>query len=228
VLYLVGMGLEPGDMTLKGREAVLKAGKVFIETYTSMPYDIGDLQKEITSVDREFVEKGDLLELAGTADVVLLIPGDPLFATTHISLMKEARDKAIPLQVCHAPSVINTLSHTGLSPYKFGRIITLSKPFPSDREKLEANLKAGLHTLCLLDPIISLSDGLRVLQDFGVTQKVVACQQLGMKTQTIHYGTITDLLPLSFSKKPCCLLVPADLHFFEEEFLNQFIHNKSC
>ncbi|MBR9682024.1 MAG: diphthine synthase [Candidatus Altiarchaeota archaeon] len=224
MLYIVGMGLERGDLTEKGLAALKKAKKIFVETYTSFPYQLEnkELAAKVEEVNRNFVEEGNLLELAKVSDVVLLVPGDPLFATTHISLVKDANDKKVQANVIHAPSIINTISRTGLSPYKLGRVVTISKGFTSDSEKLKSNIDTGLHTLCLLDPAITLTQGLKVLKKFGVDRKVIACEQLGMKGEKIKYGSLDQLLTTPFNSKPQCIIVPAELHFFEKEFLDQF------
>jgi len=224
VLHIVGMGLEKGDMTEKGREALKKSRKIFVESYTSFPYELEDpeVRTKIKKVNRSFVEEGRVLESAENSDVALLVPGDPLFATTHIALVAEARSRNIKVEVIHAPSIINVISRTGISPYKLGRVITISKAFESDSQKLQKNREQGLHTLCLLDPAVSIQDGIKVLQEFGVKGKVVACERLGMKGEKIAYGSLSDLLKLEFQNKPQCIIVPAKLHFFEEEFLENF------
>ena len=224
MLYIVGMGLEKGDMTEKGMDALKKASKIFVETYTSFPYSLEDakLTAKIEKVGRKFVEEGNILELAKTSEIVLLVPGDPLFATTHISLVAGARRKRIPVDTIHAPSIINVISRTGVSPYKLGRTITISKPLDSDLEKLQKNQEQELHTLCLLDPAINLHEGIRVLQKFGVKGKIVACERLGMQGERIVYGVPSNLLKLKFLNKPQCIIVPAKLHFFEEEFIETF------
>lgn len=213
------MGLEKGDLTQKGAAALKRCKNVFVENYTSFPYEIEMIHEK---VGRKFVEEGPILELAKIKNVALLIPGDPLFATTHISLLKDANDSKIPVEVIHAPSIINTISKTGLSPYKLGRIITLSSGFESNFEKLEKNQIAKLHTLCLLDPEIDISKGLTILKKFGIDSKIISCEHLGMKSERIHYGSISELQNFNFDLKPQCIIIPSSLQFYEEEFLEQF------
>ncbi|MGC9167168.1 MAG: SAM-dependent methyltransferase, partial [Thermoplasmata archaeon] len=62
-------------------------------------------------------------------NIVILVPGDPMMATTHIELKISAFDKKIPFEVvngislkCVIPSIL------GLQNYKFGRSVSI--PFP--------------------------------------------------------------------------------------------------
>ncbi|MBR9679570.1 MAG: hypothetical protein GOU99_00805, partial [Candidatus Altiarchaeota archaeon] len=134
----------------------------------------------------------------------------------------EARKAGIDCQVIHAPSVINVISRTGLSSYKFGRIVTLSKPFESDKKKIESNLKTDLHTLVLLDPVIDMQMGLAILSQFNIKSKLIACARLGTKTEMIKYALAAELEKIDFGDRPHCLIIPAKLQFFEQEFLELF------
>lgn len=216
MLYLIGVGLEEGDMTLKGRDAMKKCSKLFIEDYTSFPYEIEGAEH----LKRSEVESDFLIKLAETEDIALLIGGDPLFATTHISLMLGCKEKGVEFKAIHAPSVINTLSRTGLSPYKFGRIVTISQNLNSDREKLEKNLEAGLHTLCLINPGTPVLNALEVLIDMGISSKAVYCERLGTKDEVIIYDDLKNLLQIKPGKKPHSIIIPSILQFFEEDYLN--------
>lgn len=218
MLYIVGMGLEYGDMTLKGLKAVSDASEIFVEDYTSFPYEV---DFELTKLSRKQVESDFLVKKARGATITLLVPGDPLFATTHISLVQECFKHEVPVEVVHAPSVINAIARTGLSTYKFGRIVTLSKKFDSDKERIERNLEAGLHTLCLLDPAIDGLGGLSVLESMGFSGRMLVCEKLGMAGEKIHHGTMDELKKLKLGPKPHCIIIPSKLQFFEEEFLQQ-------
>merc|ERR1712039_806602 len=113
---------------------------------------------EIIEADRELVESGceEMLERAQTKDVCFLVVGDPLCATTHTDLWLRAKQREIPVRVIHNASVMNAVASCGLQLYRFGE--TVSIPFWLDGwrpasfyDKVVANRKAGLHTLCLLD-----------------------------------------------------------------------------
>ena len=219
MLYIIGMGLEEGDLTLKGLKAVTDSDEVYVEAYTSFPYQPSF---PVTELPRKAVEGDFLIEAAKKTVVALLVPGDPLFATTHISLVVECNKAGIPVEVVHAPSVVNALSRTGLSIYKFGRIVTLSKPVKSDGERIKANISAGLHTLCLIDPAIDAGKGLKTLRDMNFSGKMLVCERLGTNTEKVNYGGLEELMTCEFGTKPHCIVIPADLQFFEEEFVQQF------
>ena len=210
------MGIEKGDMTLKGRDAIKKSKEIFVESYTSFPYE---LDFETTLLPRDEVESNFLLDKAKEDIIAILIPGDPLFATTHISLIKEGKEKGIEIEVIHAPSIINAIARTGLSTYKFGRIVTLSQTYESDKERIENNLKASLHSLCLIDPEMKLDEAIRILRTMGFDNEILICERLGSKTEKIHFG---KEFTLDFGKPPYSIIIPGELHFFEEEFIQQF------
>jgi len=219
VLYLIGMGMEEGDLTLKGKKALEGCREVFLEGYTSVPYGLGIPVREL---GRKEVESDFLLEKARGENVALMVPGDPLFATTHLALVSGCRREGVPVEIIHAPSVLDAVARTGLSPYKLGRVVTLSRPYDSDREKIAANRQAGLHTLCLLDPAIGAPEGLAVIREFGFTGQVVVCERLGTASERIRYGPAEELRRAGYGPKPHCILLPGEMQFFEKEFLEGF------
>lgn len=82
--------------------------------------------------------------------------GDPFGATTHTDLILRAKEKGIKVQIVHNASIMNAAGCCGLQLYHFGE--TISIPYWSDTwkpdsfyDKINANRKHGLHTLCLLD-----------------------------------------------------------------------------
>lgn len=77
-------------------------------------------------------------------------------ATTHTDLLLRAAELKIPFQVIHNASILAALGSTGLQLYNFGQ--TLSLPFYTESwtpgswyDRLEENLKVGMHTCILLD-----------------------------------------------------------------------------
>ncbi len=222
MLYLVGAGMEPGDLTLKALKALSEADVIFVEGYTSKPYtDINIPNKTIEILNREAVESDFLLDLAEKKDVVLLVPGDPLFATTHISLVVECKKRNIPCKIIHGISVVNFLAETGLSPYKFGRIVTLSGS-ESDLEKIKQNLAAGFHTLCLVDPAMDFKEALNQLRKvLPQEKKIFLCLNLGKEDQRIIFFDINAEPQEKPSQRDIfCFVIPGTLAFYEEEAIN--------
>ena len=77
-------------------------------------------------------------------------------ATTHSDLVLRARAANIAVNVVHNASIVNAVGCTGLQLYAFGE--TVSVVFWTDTwrpdsyvDRLNANRRRGLHTLCLLD-----------------------------------------------------------------------------
>jgi len=150
-------------MTERARSVARECSKRFLEGYTAVlpPSEEGRLESVVGSWEklmRNEVEKPDeLLELARTGPVALLIVGDPMQATTHIDLEERCAEEGIGFHVI--PGLTATalaVSLSGLQSYRFGRQVTI--PFSagdyqptSPLEMICINKEAGLHTLVLLD-----------------------------------------------------------------------------
>ena len=167
VLYLIGLGLgDETDITLKGLNALRSCQHVYLEHYTAILTAITPqhLQQTyncspIQIADRELVESAadnTLILPALTANVALLVVGDPFAATTHHDLVLRAEAAGVEVQVVHNASIVNAVAVTGLQLYSFGQIVSV--PFfregwrpDSFYDKVGVNVRAGLHTMCLLD-----------------------------------------------------------------------------
>ncbi|KAF2359385.1 Diphthine synthase [Trinorchestia longiramus] len=165
MFFLIGLGLgDPTDVGVLGQQIIKKCERVYLEAYTSILLNgaqsaLEDFYgKKIQIADREQVEvgAGDLLENADTQDVALLVVGDPLSATTHSDLMLRAKTNGTPIQVLSNASVLTAAATTGLRLERFGEVVSIPyweegwRP-DSFYDKIQANLRHGLHTLCLLD-----------------------------------------------------------------------------
>ncbi len=156
MLYLIGLGLwDEKDISLKGLEIAKKCDKVFIEKYTSFwKGNLKSLGIKVEELKRKDLEDNinKILKDAKKKDVALLVPGDPLIATTHISILVEAKKKNIRTKIIHSSSIFSALGETGLQIYKFGKISTIPFCYSKSPYKiLEENLKQEAHTLFLLD-----------------------------------------------------------------------------
>ena len=109
VLYLIGLGLgDETDITLKGLNALRSCQHVYLEHYTAILTGITTQQLQqayqcspIHIADRELVESAadTLLTPAHTANVALLVVGDPFAATTHHDLLLRAEAAGVEVQV---------------------------------------------------------------------------------------------------------------------------------
>jgi diphthine synthase len=169
MLTFVGLGLYDEDsVTVRGRNAIRSADRVFAEFYTSrlVGATAADLEAAfdtpIAVRDRQGVEQdpAPILDAADTQDVVFLTAGDTMISTTHTDLRLRAHERDIPTRVVHAPTAESAASSlTGLQNYRFGKATTL--PFEwahggdgvpqSVVDTIEANRERGLHTLVYLD-----------------------------------------------------------------------------
>jgi len=240
MLYLVGLGVwDEKDISLRGIETAKQADKIYCELYTAhWGGSLRELEriigKRITKLERKDVEEGSdrLLEEAREKRVVLLVPGDPLVATTHVHLILEAKKRGIPTDVIHSSSVYTSIARTGLQIYKFGRtatVITPAKGYESEGfySVMKENLSKGLHTLLLLDRDMGTKEALGILAEIEgrrkilKNRKIVLCSRLGSEKERIVYGRIKELFEIDLPP-PAVIIVPGKLHFLEKEFLETF------
>jgi len=163
-IILVGMG--PGRCEMMTQEAINAARLADhrrYEAYTALwPQDeLDKLEEQVGSITKvmrpEIEDATEILELAKSSLVAVMIVGDPLQATTHVDLQLQANEMGVACKVMHGISITTILSGAiGLSNYKFGRSTTLTYPYggwiaTSPLEVIASNQYQGLHTLVLLD-----------------------------------------------------------------------------
>lgn len=241
MLTLIGMGFTPQDITLRGIRAMQQCDILYLESYTSVLPSLEELRtvckKEIIFLDRPDVESDFLLQEAMTKKVALLVMGDPFAATTHSAMILEARARGIDVIVIHNASILTAIGETGLSLYKFGRVISLVYDvFPlSVYAALRDNQNVGLHTLCLLDVqsdkkrYMTIHEGIKQLQSledekkeniFSPSTIALGIARLGAEDQMIKAETFVELKKIDFGAPPHCIIIPAkQLHFIEEEWI---------
>lgn len=242
-LYFIGLGLgDEKDITVKGLEAIKKADKIYMETYTSklVISNKEDLEKfygkKIISANRDLVEnkaEDTILKDAKTKDVAFLIIGDPFSATTHLDLKLRADELHIPTKIIPNTSILNSIGITGLDLYKFGRTTTIpfeNKNIKSAYNVVKNNLKNNLHTLVLLDldpannRYMTVNQALEYLLKQGISnnQLCVGCGGIGGEDPVIKSGKAKELSEEKFNKFPQCVIVASKLHFMEEEALKRY------
>ncbi len=248
MLTFVGLGLyDERDISMKGIEAIKNADVVFGEFYTSklVGTSIENLEnfygKKINILGRDYVENGDIIiEEAKNKNVVFIVPGDSLTATTHISLRMKAEKDGIKTRVIHGASIVTAVpSLLGLQHYKFGRIVSIphieSNYFPtSPYEHIEENYRRGLHTLILLDIApepMSANEAMKILLKMEekkkkklITNKTLICvvARAGSSEPLLRAGYIKDIIDENFGHPLHTLVMPGKLHFLEKESLVLF------
>ena len=246
MLTLIGLGLGgPNSITMDGVIALSLSDHIFYETYTS-PIHSETLewvklksQKEPIHLARSQVESPtEIIDLAKEKNISLLIVGDALSATTHVSLLLECKKHNIEYQVIHNASVLTAVAGVlGLQHYNFGPVATLVLPEGNYKplspiDKIKTNMKNGNHTLVLLDikadqpdiePIyMTAAQAAEQIIEAGLTReiKVAAAARVGREDQNLWYGKLKDLSKTDLGKEPHSLVVPSKLHFTEREFLD--------
>ena len=231
MLYLIGIGLDKAGFSFEAYNAVKNSRVVYLEDYTvELPFEKEDIEelieKKTKPVDREFVESFEVLKEAKEKNVSLLVYGSPLMATTHISLILEAKRRKIPYRIIQGASVFDAVAETGLQVYKFGK--TASMPnFEADSfmEIIKENLSIKAHTLILVDIGLKFKDAVERLEKLMTKNKInvekaVVCEHLGLKDSRTYYNSFSKLRALKI-KAPFCFVIPSDLHFLEKEFLEK-------
>jgi diphthine synthase len=243
MFYIIGIGLKPGHLTIEALEALKECGEIFIEKYTSDFPDatIKELEKitgkKCTELGRQAVEEGFDIAKAKNKNIALLVIGNPLFATTHVQLLLDAKDAGVEFRVIPGISVQDYIGKTGLNAYKFGRVASIVMPEPNYKpesfyDSIIANLAAGLHSLCLLDikPAKKMApkEALALLLEIEKKRKksaiknatIVVMAAMGSEKEKIAFGSAEALAKKDFPV-PAALVVCTELGEKELEGLQK-------
>jgi len=249
MLVFIGLGLRSEGISLHGLREAQEADTVYAELYTSLVpgLNLKELEqkigKSIEVVGREVIEQrpDEILEAAKTRRVVILVPGDPMVATTHVDLRLRAARMGVETKVVHAASIFSAgPGITGLQSYRFGQSATVPFPDnPSTRpyEVLAENLRAGLHTLLLLDiraeegRAMTIREAVEIMLGlerrlrrgaFTEDRLTVGIARAGWEDCVVKADMAGKLMNFDFGGPPHVLVVPGKLHFMEAESLRAF------
>jgi len=248
MLFMIGTGLNgEKSLTFEGLGYLKKCDYVFLDGYTSLfAGNLKDLDeligKQVILADRKTVEvnANDILNRAKDSNAAFLVVGDVFSATTHTDLFLRAKELGMEIKVINNASVLTAVGITGLSLYKFGKIASipfLTKDWQVDGpyDILKENKK--MHTLFLLDlksdksKFMQVSEAIEFLftveerrkeKVFTENTLCVGVAALGTADQEIKVGKAKDLIKYKFKAIPQSLIIPAELHFIEEEMLNSY------
>jgi diphthine synthase len=232
-LILIGSGIA-FDFTLDGLDALKSCDEAYIERYTN-PIEDSKLAfleerigKKVNLLERGQVESSFLVKKAESSDVCLIASGDPLTATTHITLVMEAREKKIQVKIIHNSSIYSAApARAGLQIYRFGKTASLVNPREnykptSSLEIVRKNLEMDMHSLVLLDTEPQPMDAKAALEMLSEFDSALVISRLGEAEEKITYGKINDLKNKELGRAPFCVIIPARLHLLEEEYLTFF------
>jgi len=244
MLILAGLGIsDEKGITLEELEEAKASDFIFVELYTNIWHgDLKNLEK-IVGKKIEIIKRRDLeeeveriLQLAINKKVMIFVPGDPLVATTHSSLIIECKKRGINFKVLHNSSIFSAVYETGLHAYKFGPTVTIplkekiKGKVESIIEVIKENKRRGLHTLCLLDidlennRFLEVKDAIKFLIESKAIEegeKVVVASCIGTSNQKIIWKEAKNLIDIEISL-PAVIVIPGKLHFSEREALEKF------
>jgi diphthine synthase len=232
-LILIGSGIA-FDFTLDGIESLKSCDQVYIERYTNPIEDskLSSLEekigKTVNLLGRGQVESNYLIDKAKNSDIALIASGDPLTATTHVTLLIEAREKNIPVKIIHNSSIYSAApARAGLQIYRFGKTASLVNPRENYKPTsslgiIRTNLDMNMHSLVLLDTEPKPMGAKAALEMLGEFELAVVISRLGETDEKIAYGKIEDLKNKDLGRAPFCVIIPAKLHMLEEEYLTSF------
>ncbi len=244
MLYLIGMGLwDERDISCKGLEVARKADRVYIELYTSKLVGtsverVKDfIGREVHILERRDLEEGcgRIVDEASKMDVAILIPGDPMIATTHSALKLEAVKRGVDVKVIHAGSIISAIcALTGLQSYRFGISATVSYPHGGvvSRRPLDVirmNMEINAHTVLFLDlhpKPMTIREAIEILErvDKSVLNLfAVGIARAGGEGPVVKCDRMGRLKDYEFGEPLHIIVVLArTLHFLEYECLRVF------
>jgi diphthine synthase len=241
-LTFIGLGLnDEKGITVEGLEEARRADSAFGEFYTNiMPnLDLKRLENEIGK-KIEVLSRGQLedeggeklLKAAGKERVAFLVPGDPLIATTHVSLRLSLARMGIASRVVHAPSIVSAVcGATGLQNYKFGKSITIPRDQSLPKSVLDTifdNSDRGLHTLILLDVQAGKTSQMTIHEALSKmtaadarleTRMAVGVARLSSPDEKVKASKMKSLIDEDFGTGPHSIVVVGKLHFMEAEAL---------
>ncbi|MDD1667862.1 MAG: diphthine synthase [Methanomicrobiales archaeon] len=253
MLTFIGLGLsDEKDISVKGLEAIRSADIVYLETHTSRLTGTTRAAMEqfygrpVIPVTREEMEvrPGEILARAREGQVALLCGGDPMVSTTHADLRLRARAAGVETRIIHGASIESAVcGETGLQNYRFGK--STSIPFPSGNwfpttplETVLANLAQRLHTLVFLDiqegRFMTVPQGIALLGEMAARvgrpapDFLVGVARAGSPDTFVAAGSPGRLAALDFGPPLHVLVVPAELHPVEQEYLEAFTRYEGC
>ncbi len=247
-IYLIGGGIaDVLDIPIKGIYAMKESDVLLVDSYTSVyNFDEKTLiniyekvtnsswDKDVIMCSREDLEVNFFDIIEDYSVVSLLVPGDPMVATTHSSIVVESKKMGIDVDVINSSSIMSAvISRCGLISYNFGKTCTISlhveSEYPAD--VIRNNFVNGMHSLVLLEVDVESGEYVtldtaveyieRKLKDLDIGT-VIAAIRLGFDDEVVVRGKPRDFRGLR-GKPPQSLIIPSSMKEIEREFLNEVV-----
>ncbi|MEM3946985.1 MAG: diphthine synthase [Metallosphaera sp.] len=251
-IYFIGLGLSKRFLTNASIDAMRKSDVIYADVYTSISCDITeDLLRQLSGKDvipgnRDVLEnrEKEIYKLLDTGkNVGVAVIGDPMIATTHVSLAVGARQRGHTVTVVPGMSVhCYMISKSLLSSYKFGKSVTVAFPAlgkvdVTPYKVIKSNRDQGLHTMVYLDlkegGVMTADLALKYLVQMEMEMKqnaisqedlVIIGERLGCDDERIRSMTISSAMNEKFGKPPHIIIIPArNLYDMELEGLRCLI-----
>jgi diphthine synthase len=243
MFYIIGVGLNPRQITLEAIDCIKNCTEMYIDNYTNI-FSEGDLkelekklEKKIIPLNRTELEQEKRYLKDNSC---LLVIGNPLSATTHFTLIEEANKRKINIKVIAGISIFNYRGITGLFEYKFGK--TTSIVYPDGNYKPTSfydciidNLKHNAHTLCLLDiktdqkRFMTLFEACQILEEIDKEncEKLKDAVCVGLcgisgKDQEIITFDFKDYKKIESRALPQSLIICGALNDIERDGINEY------
>lgn len=210
---------------------------IYADVYTSISCDL-NIQtlreisgKTVFPATREILEmkeKEIYSQLDQGIKIAIATIGDPMIATTHVSLAAGAKRRGHRVIVVPGVSVhCYMISKSMLSSYKFGKSVTVTFPY---LEKLDytpynvikENRERGLHTLVYLDlketGVMTADLAIGLLRRMEENKKegviteddiVVIGERLGCQEERIKALKVREVSAEKFGNPPHIIIIPA-------------------
>lgn len=242
MFYIIGVGLIPKQMTLEAMEAIKECSEIYIDNYTNI-FSEGEIT-ELENLLHKKVIALNRIELEQEKKYIkekscLLVIGNPLSATTHFTLIEEAKKRDIKTKVILGISIFNYRGISGLFEYKFGKTTSVVyaegnyKP-TSFYDCIIDNLKNNAHTLCLLDiktdkqRFMTIGEACQILEEIDNGKeklKDTVCVGLcgvASNNQEIITFDFKDYRNIKSKSLPQSLIICAQLNDIEREGINEY------
>lgn len=236
MFYIIGIGLNTRQLTFEAMDALKDCNDIYIDNYTNI-FSKGLLEdlektisKKIIKLNRSSLES-DLCFLKDNS--CLLVIGNPFSATTHFTLIEEARKRNLEVKIIPGISIFNYRGNTGLFEYKFGKTTTIVYPLKnyaptSFYDIILENLKIGAHSFCLLDidvlnnKIMNVKDACEILEKIDTKKTLekkicIALIAAASKEEEAIVFEFKDYYKLNIKKYPQTLIICGELNDFERE-----------